>query len=90
MKRNKENIEEQLMSDIANNFTISGQVNDVSQLFPLQTSKRSLQNGLIFILVLNGEGTIKIDRERTSCLQRNSSFCSSFPSIRRNSFLGRF
>jgi len=49
MKRNKENIEEQLMSDIANNFTISGQVNDVSQLFPLQTSKRSLQNGLIFI-----------------------------------------
>ncbi|WP_321436641.1 helix-turn-helix domain-containing protein [uncultured Bacteroides sp.] len=63
MKRNEENIEERLISDITNNFTISGQVNDISQLFPFYTPKRSLINGLIFILVLNGEGQIKIDEK---------------------------
>jgi AraC-type DNA-binding domain-containing proteins len=66
MKRGKESIEELFKSDVANNFTISGTTNDLSQLFPLETSKRSQINGLIVILILSGKGKIKIDDKEYS------------------------
>ena len=63
MKRNKENIEELLKSEVANNFMISELTTDLFQLFPLHVPKRSLINGLISIIILDGDAKIRIDEK---------------------------